>query len=234
MSRFIELYRTKGVLRRYLSYDARYKITSQLSLLGRHGRAPEGASILNLGCGFSEILDHCRPSSYVGIDIVADAGKHIERHAEPSFQFVPLQDKESLRPGFEIIFASHVLEHVKEPHETVEWLTGLLSFKGVLLIALPLNEIFEDPEHLFRFTPEGIHQLLGDLKILETRECDLWGRYWACIKGGVGVWGSLPGWIRSIIANIPAFVPFKIWELIERVLSRSIPRSQLLVLAEKT
>ena len=61
---------------------------------------------------------------------------------------------------FDVILCSHVLEHVDEDYGVVESFANSLSGNGRLIINLPINEVWRDPNHVRDYTPEGARKLL--------------------------------------------------------------------------
>lgn len=73
-----------------------------------------------------------------------------------------------LQPGFKCIAAFDVLEHLKDPLDTVERCAGLLAPDGVLLLQTPCYRgegpewsMFQENEHIHLFTEDSMRLLLG-------------------------------------------------------------------------
>lgn len=141
-----------------LRYDLRYRARRIAELLRRHGIEParEGFAAFEYGFGEGQLLRLVRDASRVfGLEMSASAVERAQRSKPPGHPDWHMQTWEDATripvddASFDLVTASHVLEHVPE-HETAlgEWIRITRS-GGHLLILLPANErLFPGTKHL--------------------------------------------------------------------------------------
>lgn len=127
--------------------------------------------VLDIGCNYGRYLQYFSAGS-VGIDINRDALAECQRkglvvtEADINQQGIPL-DKES----FEVVFFSHVLEHLSNPIQALSEAHRVLTSQGILILGLPIEkniiswilreDYFRDhPGHTFSFSVNGARHLL--------------------------------------------------------------------------
>lgn len=133
---------------------------------------PRGARILDVGCGRGLFLRLLRERSYVvrGTEL----SEATRKNAYPD---VPIDAGELTRASypagsFDLISIWHVLEHVRDPHATLDAAHHALAPNGVLLLAVPNFASWQArfggerwfhldlPRHLWQFTPTTLRALL--------------------------------------------------------------------------
>jgi 2-polyprenyl-3-methyl-5-hydroxy-6-metoxy-1,4-benzoquinol methylase/uncharacterized protein YbaR (Trm112 family) len=134
-----------------------------------------GAAVLDAGCGAgygAAYLAERGASSVLAIDAsekaIAFSRQHFAR-ANLRFEVANLQRLEQLEPGaWDVIVCSNVLEHVPDVGRFLRGVWGLLSPRGVLLVAVPpiVNESLRDqnlanPYHLNIWSPQQWAYALG-------------------------------------------------------------------------
>lgn len=115
-------------------------------------------TLVDVGCGTRPYEDlfvgHVR--RYIGIDWPAPhaaANPHVVGDATQ----LPLRDGSA-----NSVLATEVMEHVAEPALLLAEIARVLAPGGVLILSVPfLEPIHEEPRDFFRFTPFGLHHLLG-------------------------------------------------------------------------
>jgi 2-polyprenyl-3-methyl-5-hydroxy-6-metoxy-1,4-benzoquinol methylase len=100
--------------------------------------------ILDIGCGHGQALSylkrHCSAEFVVGVELVPEVAKIARQNPEVDFVFTGDFEHTQLNfPSgyFDLIMASHVLEHFKDPWSVARRLRGLLSPDGQFIGALP-------------------------------------------------------------------------------------------------
>jgi predicted SAM-dependent methyltransferase len=61
---------------------------------------------------------------------------------------------------FDMISMSHVLEHVDDDVSLLKELFFLLEKGGYVLINVPVNEVWQDPKHVRKYTAESLKDLM--------------------------------------------------------------------------
>ena len=105
---------------------------------------PDNISIVDFGCGNKEILDFCKPSEYLGIDLVDYADLKLD-----------LNDPFELNKQYDLGLLLGVLEYVDDPNYT---LTNITKFaKKFIILSLVVKQ-----KHNWKraFTEESLNQLL--------------------------------------------------------------------------
>lgn len=137
-----------------------------MSLLGMVGGMPK--RVLEIGCGRGQALSFLkrdkRAEFVAGIELVPEVAAAARRN--PDVDLVVTGDVEQIElefpvAEFDLIIASHVLEHVKDPWSLARRLKALLNPQGQLIGSLPnfRNVRVSLPLLLFgnlRYRDEGI------------------------------------------------------------------------------
>ena len=134
--------------------------------------APEGARMLDVGCGFGFGLDigaRVFGWSGIGLDpsIAADRGR-----AELGLDIRPGTLDAAFAPDerFDVIFASEVLEHVPDPRDFLTAVRRRLTDRGVFLMTTPDGGVVHEETSittLFPVLSVGAHEFLVDAPGLE-------------------------------------------------------------------
>jgi len=145
------------------------------------------ARILDIGCGFGQMLCALKKQGYrniEGVDISREACDHCARLG---LTVAPIADLESFckgkpKPEYDLIIMSHVLEHIEKSRiiPTVRSIReGLLVPGGSLLVMVPNAQsntgcywAYEDFTHSTLFTAGSLYFVLkasgfGDIKFLD-------------------------------------------------------------------
>jgi SAM-dependent methyltransferase len=114
--------------------------------------------------------------------------------------------REALPEKFDVIFAEHVFEHLRDPYAAARNVLSMLSERGVFMIATPfLIRVHGYPDDFTRWTPNGLRVFLQTCGF--TAEVKSWGnRKAACAN--LSEWRAY-GWWRSL-RNEPDF-PIVVW-----------------------
>lgn len=160
------------VLRRLLSCWAIPRVTLpslRIDLVA--DRAEQGPlRVLDVGCGNCEFLQLASMSGLkaVGLEVSEDVASEARKLGLD----VRAADVASLSgEAFDMVRFSHVLEHLRNPYETLVQAHGLMGKDGYLMVAVPRTPSaitallgnrahFHLPFHLYHFTPLGIRRLL--------------------------------------------------------------------------
>ena len=62
--------------------------------------------------------------------------------------------------SFNLVIASHVIEHVEDHSLFVDEINRVLSTDGYCLLLIPINEKYDDPNHLRKYTTNSLISFL--------------------------------------------------------------------------
>jgi len=135
---------------------------------------PDGASILDIGCGSGLLVDRLARIGYqaTGLDWSEVAVEFAKSHYQGEYLLANVEQGLDVGRKFDCVVASHILEHLENPHEFSQSVKGLLEPDGYLVVATPnldwydpksiyrsVSTIF-DPEHVVGYSPAGLRKLL--------------------------------------------------------------------------
>ena len=137
---------------------------------------PPGARVLDVGCGRGVVLGGLadRGMQVHGVEISADAMQGADPRAE--IRIAPrLAEADYAADGFDEVLIWHVLEHLHDPHRTLQEVQRILRPGGRLVVAVPNFSSIQArlggaawfhldlPRHLYHFPLSALKRLLGDL-----------------------------------------------------------------------
>jgi 2-polyprenyl-3-methyl-5-hydroxy-6-metoxy-1,4-benzoquinol methylase len=127
--------------------------------------------ILDVGCGSGEIDIILGMKGYriCGLDIspyaIEIANRHLREHPELAtrVRFVTgdIEDIE-LKDRFNTALIYHTLEHVMNPHRTLEKTIRFLNPGAKIMVEVPYKKAYRDRTHLRIFSPRSLKRLLTD------------------------------------------------------------------------
>jgi SAM-dependent methyltransferase len=142
-------------------------------------RKPQPGRLLEIGCGYGGFLEKMDGAGWElhGIDLSTRAIEYTgKRVPSATVKCVGIDDA-GFSPGqFDCIVMIAVLEHVKDPRDTLKKVSGWLAPGGLLIVQVPyiaayirlkrwlpgLPVNFEAPRHLFDFTPRTLSLYLEE------------------------------------------------------------------------
>lgn len=116
--------------------------------------AGKGLTLAEIGCGLSPFLSKVEENFDLvfGFDFSMKTLKTAqELYPNVLYGYVNANNLKELDSKFEVVVASEIIEHLKDPDRFVKELEGITSRR--LIISTPILE-FEDPEHLWEFDEE--------------------------------------------------------------------------------
>ena len=144
---------------------------------------PAGGTILDVGCSTGRLLEAvsriktCRP---LGVEYKPEAGAEARRRGIDVFDG-ELEDAD-IEPGsVDVAVMQHVLEHVRNPVETLQHLQRILRPGGTLVGELPNFDSWDArlfgrlwggghaPRHLWHFTPKSLRRALEHCGFSDVR-----------------------------------------------------------------
>jgi 2-polyprenyl-3-methyl-5-hydroxy-6-metoxy-1,4-benzoquinol methylase len=196
-----DVYKSKNSVLHYLhqllSYDQQSKSKVNYRVLIKHFRRIRNLNILDYGSGHGCLLfKFGKSNSLNGCDISTESVKNLIRTGnyigKKIDAFTPDQAEEHIKDEtLDIVTSSHVLEHVPDDIEIIRLLHRKLRKGGTLLLNLPINEVWNDPNHLRSYTEGDI------LNLLENNGFEIIDRKRA---------GRINGWMLKTIGEKSFFV----------------------------
>jgi 2-polyprenyl-3-methyl-5-hydroxy-6-metoxy-1,4-benzoquinol methylase len=227
----------------YISYDQLAKGKRNIRALRRYvkPRSHDGLDVFDYGCGRGLLLMRMpyRPLRAYGLDISPLATQRLSAMnwgSQRSFSTVDASDLEqgALVGHFDIVSCSHVLEHVPDDKATADQLMACLCPGGYLLLNVPINEVFDDPNHVRAYDREKLLNLLKDFKleILNVEESDRLSAFLLHHEMN-GDCGKLKRSACRLLRAIAAMLPLFVIQNMERILPASYKFQQLILVARK-
>jgi SAM-dependent methyltransferase len=145
-------------------------------------RMPEGGSFLEIGCAAGDILERMQRSGHHdvrGIEISREACEQAWKRGLNVFHGT--LDEFETDDKFDLVFMSHVIEHVLDPVATVAKIRTLLKPGGVLYLETPNVRALDSrlwrgrwglihyPRHLYLFDRSTVRRLLESAGLVDVR-----------------------------------------------------------------
>lgn len=163
--------------------NAAYKVARTFTLkwkyrLVQNHTIGQPKSILDYGCGTGSFLQECKKNglSVTGVEPFEPARREAERLTQT--KIAPNAD--DVHGYFDAVTLWHVLEHVYDLREKIEWLTTRLLDHGTIFLAVPNLESadakkygehwagFDVPRHLWHFSQSSMTKLLANHRLKVT------------------------------------------------------------------
>lgn len=241
-----QLYRARNpwisILHSRISFDQQSKSKINLRMLKDFLKDKFGGALIVLDYGFghgSLLLKYPRNHKLYGCDISEEAVRNFPRVAACLGKNVLTATVDGFDSSFsdvrfDIITLSHIIEHVDDDLGLVKRLTRKLSDAGVVLINIPINEVWKDPKHVRPYDLHYMKKLMDacGLKILHYTEADKLTSFFL-IQEKVRNAGPLGRLLIKVLRAVFAVVPLSFTQLFERVFLKRHHNQQLIVLSVK-
>jgi 2-polyprenyl-3-methyl-5-hydroxy-6-metoxy-1,4-benzoquinol methylase len=161
----------KGIVSKLYHAVRSYTLGKKVDLISRY---VSRGTILDYGCGTGMFLQECKKAGWKVLGMEPDAGA---RHIASGMELEVVADKNGINQHsakqFDIITLWHVLEHVTDLDETLQFFKERLNPGGALIIAVPNHKSYDAeyykefwaaydvPRHLYHFEPKTIERLLN-------------------------------------------------------------------------
>lgn len=177
----------------------------------------DGVRILDIGCYTADLLTLLPPSiDYYGVDSDEKALKIAKKRGAKTIK-LNLENKQiPLNQKFDIIVATEILEHLKDPQKLILQIKRLVKKNGVILISLP-NEctIYHRLKVLFGKGIDGTgfapHYHLHFPTIKQNGE--FIGKHFKIIKKCYWIHIGVGGKLEKVISKIPDWIWMKLANL---------------------
>jgi ubiquinone/menaquinone biosynthesis C-methylase UbiE len=140
-------------------YDTQVKRKTCWHLLRLSKHNLKNQRILEIGFGSGAVLFSFDTSCELfGVEIsrsaVDRATQKAKENGYQTFEFKLSLENTLPYPDarFDIVIASHVVEHVEDDRKLMDEIRRVLRPDGVAIILIPINENYQDPNHLRRYT----------------------------------------------------------------------------------
>ena len=181
-------------------------------------------NLLEIGCMYGFFLDETRKEGYnpYGVEVSQKATEYAKKNLGLNIYYGQIEDSSFPDRFFDIVFLSHLIEHLEDPSMSLKIISRIIKDDGVLIIKCPnfdslMSKItrkhwwwIAPPEHLYHFTPTTIKTLLdktgfGQIEI-HTQQGDL-------------------GYLRYLSVLLIDFLPIpKSWKVKYRVMIDNQPQ----------
>lgn len=203
-------------------------------------RINKDLAVLDYGFGHGSLLLKYRHNHRLfGCDISEEAVQNFPAVAKLAGKKVSTATVEQFdarygQAEFDVITLSHIIEHVDDDLSLVKSLSGKLSAEGVILINIPINEVWQDPKHVRKYDYSYIESLTDKcgLKIISQVEADKLTSFFLTeekTKNG----GTIKVYVLKCVRLLFAILPLWFVRLCERTFLRKHSNQQLIVVAKK-
>ncbi|MFQ3546741.1 MAG: class I SAM-dependent methyltransferase [Termitinemataceae bacterium] len=161
--------------------------------------------ILDVGCATGALLDYLRDRGWdtLGVELCGPAAEYAQTQRGLDVFIGTIEEAPYPPESFDVITASHIIEHVNDPVSFVARIYGLLKKGGYLFLTTPAADGFQARlfksawrsaifDHLFLFSKRTIRQLL--IKQGFTVET-------IATWGGLAK-GTVPNWLKGIVDRL--------------------------------
>lgn len=234
--------RLTSLLYSRISFDQQSKSKLNIKFLKEHlkGKFFEPLSVLDYGFGHgSLLLKYRKQHKLYGCDISEEAVFNFPSVAKLAGLEVQTGTVEEFKTKFEtvkfdVITLSHIIEHVEDDQGLLMSLADKLKTKGVILINIPINEVWEDPKHVRKYDLVYTNSLLEKcgLKHQAHLETDKLTSYFL-IEEMVKKAGAIKKIYIKSLRLFFAIMPFGVTRFFETLFLKNHKNQQLLVLAAK-
>jgi len=145
-----------------------------LSLIQKYKKR---GNLLEVGCMYGFLLDQAQKYGYnaYGVEISQEAASYARENLGLNVFNCTLEDELFDSQFFDVVFLSHLIEHLEDPKAVMTKIFRLLKNDGVVIILCPnidslMAKLMREnwawlapPEHLYHFEPRTISKLLSDV-----------------------------------------------------------------------
>ena len=225
----------------FLSFDQQSKANPNyqtIKFLFKNRTDNKSFNFLDYGFGHGSLLLKIpQKNGLFGCDISTEAVRNFPRVAKLLGKqvntFTPPQ-LSSQETKFDIISLSHVLEHVEDDLFLLKELAGFLAPNGYVLINVPINEVWEDPKHIRKYTSLSLQNLLKNagLTVHSIVEKDKWSAF-LLINEKVEKGNIIKKIFFRSLRLLLVLLPESLFKILENMLDDKFKHQQLIVLASK-
>lgn len=241
-----QLYRRRhplaSILYSVISFDQQSKSKINYKVIKEFFKEKFKDSLYVLDYGFghgSLLLKYQKQHVLFGCDISEEAVRNFPIVAEMAGKQVKTATVEDFFSKFndikfDIITLSHIIEHVEDDTRLVKDLTQKLSENGVILINIPINEVWEDPKHIRKYDIKYMEHVINEcgLYIKSVQEDDKLTSFFLIEEKVKGA-GPLKLFFIKLLRALFSLVPLSLIQRFENTFLKHHKNQQLIVLATK-
>jgi 2-polyprenyl-3-methyl-5-hydroxy-6-metoxy-1,4-benzoquinol methylase len=135
---------------------------------------------------------------------------------------------------FDLICLSHVLEHMQDDRELLQKLVSRLSMEGKVLVNLPINEVWDDPKHMRKYTADSVLHLFHEcgLHVEHVRQTTRLISF-LMIRERVRKPGVVEKLVLKGLRLFLAVMPQRLNELLDALLPQKYPHQNIIIVGRK-
>ena len=186
--------------------DRRYGLHKRCREVIRRAGGP--GRLLDVGCATGVFLEGMRQRGWTvaGVELNAEAARYARERSGLEVFVGELEEAGYPDASFDVVTLWDVLEHVRDPRETLEEIARILRAGGLLVLSLPNPDCLEArlfgpywagwdvPRHLYIFSRSVLEQLLAETGFQIQEVSSFTGRYHAFVL-------STQLWLAERLAN---------------------------------
>jgi len=166
---------SKGFVQSIYRYARNYMKKKKLSLIQNEIGKKDNFTLLDFGCGTGDFLSFIKENNIQAEGIEPDEHARSVAKNINKLDVFSLEDMNTItNDKYDVITLWHVLEHVYNLHEQIDYFHKWLKPNGKLIIAVPNIESYDAkkyqqhwdgldvPRHIYHFSPKNIAQILGN------------------------------------------------------------------------
>jgi SAM-dependent methyltransferase len=163
----------EGLFNKVYQLVRRFTLSSKHRLIIKYSSISSQGKLLDYGCGTGAFLKEMQTGGWDVAGIEPDEAARLRASAQTNTTVVEPSKMQIYQDEvFDVITLWHVLEHVHDLHPTLDKLAGMLSVRGLMVIAVPNHTSFDAkhyrenwaaydvPRHLYHFNPKSLDLLL--------------------------------------------------------------------------
>ncbi|MHA1439378.1 MAG: class I SAM-dependent methyltransferase [Promethearchaeota archaeon] len=146
--------------------------------------------ILDIGCGYTSVLNILPKSERFGIDIVINKLKKYNFPLNKEIKWIngiaeklPFEDN-----YFDIIFCSNGIDHYENPKKVISEVKRVLKYKGIFILTIDVfndNIGYRNKLHPYSYTESKILKELDDFKIIFKQKSPINAQFCRFIKNNI-------------------------------------------------
>ena len=214
----------KALIKLHLSYDQLSKTRRNIVAIKNRLKSSVPLSVLDFGFGHGTFLYRVpRIHKVAGYELSSEAIRNIKRLFVFFRRDIEIYHQDELfipsnENKFDLIYCSHVLEHIDNDLRLLSDFHKCLKDDGTLLLNVPVNEVWKDPNHVHEYCSETIGLKLQNtgFAIESTQESDKWTAY---ILDKEYVSRSVPKIVFRAFRLFLVLLPIALLDFLEKVLS---------------
>lgn len=164
---------SKGLVQSIYRYARNYMKGKKLTLIQNSIGKKVDFSLLDFGCGTGDFLAYVKSKKITAVGVEPDEqARTVAKDVNNVDTYSIEQSKNIEHNKYDAITLWHVLEHIHDLHQQINYFNNWLKPKGKLFIAVPNIESYDAafygkywdaldvPRHIYHFSPTNIKQIV--------------------------------------------------------------------------